>query len=107
MLRVLETMDNVQIHVSHFQEALHRATVPLGVGVRRNSDMFSLWQKRFYGFDYGESALMLDKACISTLSFEHVDIKMAFSTFKGRQADCKEALEAGLRANTFNTGQSR
>lgn len=50
---------------------------------------------------------MLDKACISTLSFERVGIKMAFSTFKGSQAGWKEALEAGLRTNAFNTGQSR
>lgn len=32
---------------------------------------------------------------------------MAFSTFKGRQADRKEAVEAGLGTNTLNTGQSR
>lgn len=98
-------MDNVQIHVLHSQEVLHSATVPLGV--RRNNDTLSLWRKRFYGFHYGESALMLAKACISRLSFECVDIKIAFNTFKGRQADWKEALEAGVRTNTFNTGQSR
>jgi len=50
---------------------------------------------------------MLDKAGISTLSFEHVDVRKAFSTFKSRQADWKEVLEAGLRMNIFSTGQSR
>lgn len=33
---------------------------------------------------------MLDKACISTLSFERVDVKMAFSTCKGSQAGWTE-----------------
>lgn len=43
----------------------------------------------------------------STISLDCMDIKMGFSTFKGRNANWVEALEAELRVNTFKAGQSR
>lgn len=42
----------------------------------------------------------------SAISFDCMDIKMGFNVFKGRHTNWIEALEAELRTNTFNAGQS-